>query len=286
MNIEELKQINHRFLNTHHSISENEVKNINNTILVIELTRDELIPKTGDTVLFTSEHGDYYGNALISRTWDNGELEICESPYTPFYCGYDNKTHNINISVSGGAFHNIKKEEFRLLREDTRKFCNWGDCGPCADGAIDFTAKVNVWEVKLNNKYSPYTTEFYNKMHIYKLDEPNANGYRILGHGMAFKNQAEYEIFLKTYRAKEFSAYGENSFIIFYYKEENFYISKEEWEQLENCQIDTRLCNCSIITVKVKYDDKNKKILVYRYSNHFEKNEEIANEPYILNRNN
>lgn len=284
MNIEELKKINQRYLGTHYEIIEKDIKNINHLINLIEFTRDDTTPKVGDIVKYTSEYGDYYGGALISGIWEDSEIEICESPYTPFFTCYDVDAKNIKISVSGGSFHNFNKKMFRYIGKGKRKFCDWGSCGPCADGAIDFYAMVNVWEVKQENKFAPYTTENYNKMYINKLEKPSDFGYMILGEGIAFKNEKDYNAFLKTYRAKEFQGYMENQKVIFYYKEENCYISKEEWEKLKDFEIDTRQINGSIVTVKVKYDNKNKKILVYRYSNRFEPEEEIANKPYILNR--
>lgn len=283
MKIKELEKINQRYLNSYYSISKGELKKVNHLIKWIESTRDNEKPKTGDIVQFTSEHGEYYGNALISKVWEDGDIEICEVPYVPFIGSYDEKTKNIRMSVSGGAFHNFKQDMFKYIGKGKRKFCDWGECGACADGAIDFIATVNVWEVKQQNRYEPYTTEKYNKMYIHK----NINGhesYKILGEGIAFETEEDYTAFLNTYRAKEFLMNEENCAVIFYYKEENFYLSKEEWDKIKKCEIDTRRCNCSIITVKVKYDDKNKKIKVYRYSNRFEPNEEISDKPYILNR--
>ena len=282
--IKELIAINQRYLNDHKVITESDIKNIENLTALIELTRDNTTPKIGDIVKYTTKYGDYYAKALITNVFEDNSFEICEMPYTPFVCCYDNKTNNIKMSVSGGAFHNFGKKMFKYVGKGQRKFCDWGACGPCANGAIDFIATVNIWEIKENNIYSPYTTEKYNKMYIHKLEKPSDFGYMILGDGIAFKNEKDYTAFLKTYNAKEFNGYCENQKIIFYYKEENFYISKKEWENLKNCKIDTRLCNGSIITVKVKYDNKNKKIIVYKYSNYFNPEEEIANKPYILNR--
>lgn len=284
MKKEELIKINQRYLSSHYEITEKDLKNIEQLIAIIESTRDRAMPKTGDIVKFTTEYGDYFENALISRIWENEEIEICECPYTPFFGSYNNEINDITLSTSGGAFHNFNSKTFKYLGTGKRKFCNWGSCGACADGAIDFYANVNVWEVKQKNRFEPYTTEKYNKMYINKLEKPSDFGYIILGDGIAFKNEKDYKAFLKTYKAKEFKGYWQNQSVIFYYKEENHYISKEEWENLDGFQIDTRLCNGSIITVKVKYDNENKKIIVYRYSNMFEPEEEIADKPYILNR--
>ena len=282
MNLKELNKINQRYLNAHYCIDPDEVEKVNKLIHLIEVTRDSNTPKTGDIIKFTSEHGDYYDKAIISSVYSDGDIEICERPYTPFVCNYYDKAQNIGMSVSGGSFHNFNKTMFKYIGKDRRKFCVWGNCGACVDGAIDFIATVNVWEVKQKNRFEPYTTKDYNKMYIYK-NVKNHKPYTILGDGIAFENEQDYQAFLRTYRAKEFKGYSFNQTVIFYYKEDNYYLTKEEWEKLTNCQIDTRRCNGSIIKVKVKYDDKNKKINVYRYSNYFEPQEEISSKPYLLN---
>lgn len=273
MDKEEVKQLNQGY-----SITEKDLKEVEDLINLIETTRSNSSPKVGDIVKFTSEHGDYYESAVISRIEEDGDIEICEHYPTPFVKRCNSKTKNIWISISGGPFCSIKADMFKYIGKDKSKFCYSEICE-----AKCFFATVNVWEVKQKNRYEPYTTEKYNKMYIYKNVE-DFNPYTILGKGIAFTTEREYNIFLKTYRAKEFATDDNNVFVIFYYKEENFYISKNEWDNLQNCEIDTRLYNGSIITVKVQYDDINKKIKVYKYSNSFEPNEEIADKPYILNR--
>ena len=151
LDIEELKQINQIYLTAHHSFAERDIENIKHLIGLIEFTRDSLKPKTGDIVKFTSKNGIYYENAIVSNVWENGEIEICEKPYTPFVMKYNEQTKNICMSVSGGIFHNFEPSMFKHIRKDKRKFCSWGVCGVCADGAIDFFATVNVWEVKQKN---------------------------------------------------------------------------------------------------------------------------------------
>ncbi len=148
MNINELNKINIRYLQEHHKITEKDVTNINKIIEIIENTRDITHPKTGDIVLFTSQHGDYYGNAIISNTFDGDDFEVCECPYTPFFSCYVDSTKDVKISVSGGKFHIFNKSMFKYKGKQQRLFCDWGVCGACANGAIDFYATVNVWEVK------------------------------------------------------------------------------------------------------------------------------------------
>ena len=150
INIEQLKKINQSYLNAHHSIEKEDSENIKHLINLIEFTRDNTSPKIGDTVKFTSQYGKYYENALISNIWENGKIEICEKTYTPFVGKYNEKKTNISLSVSGGMFHILESSMFKYLKKEKREFCDWGICGPCSDGAINFFATVNVWEAKQN----------------------------------------------------------------------------------------------------------------------------------------
>mgnify|MGYP001625469909 FL=1 len=278
MDIENFYKINGLY-HIEHGITKNDIKMAENYIDYIEKTRSDKIPKVGDIVKYTTEYGDYYGRALISANSGANEIQICEQPYVPFICSTNND--DMSLSVSGGAFTHTNKNNLKYLGKEKRQFCDWGSCGACANGAVDFEAEVSVWEYKENNMFGEYSTKYYNKMYIKKKEKP-INGYIIFGDGIAFETEKDYQAFLKTYRAKEFD--NDYNTVIFYYKEENYLISKEEWQELEGYQIDTRKCNASIITVKVKYDEENKRIKVYRYKNSFKSEEEIANKPYILNR--
>ncbi len=278
MDIENFYKINGLY-HIEHGITKNDIKMAENYIDYIEKTRSDKIPKVGDIVKYTTEYGDYYGRALISANSGANEIRICEQPYVPFICNTNN--NDMSLSVSGGAFTHTNKNNLKYLGKEKRQFCDWGSCGACGNGAVKFEAEVSVWEYKENNMFGEYSTKYYNKMYIKKKEKP-INGYIIFGDGIAFETEKDYQAFLKTYRAKEFD--NDYNTVIFYYKEENYLISKEEWQELEGYQIDTRKCNASIITVKVKYDEENKRIKVYRYKNSFKPEEEIANKPYILNR--
>ncbi len=146
MNLQELEQINQRFLNTHYYITPEDVESINKIIKNIEDTRDTEQPKSGDIVIYINKHGKTYNNAIISNNFKDC-FEICEIPYTPFYYGVNPPLFDVNLSVSGGAFNQFNKDMFKLKGKTKNKFCVWGHDGACADGAIDFYASVNVWEV-------------------------------------------------------------------------------------------------------------------------------------------
>ena len=90
-------------------LTQKDVDMANNYVELIERTRSEITPQIGDRLVYVTEHGDYYGNALIdSRSAKEGYLSVCEQPYVPFVWEEDG---NIRLSVSGGAFHSVNQEE-------------------------------------------------------------------------------------------------------------------------------------------------------------------------------
>ena len=112
----------------------------NNYVELIERTRSEITPQIGDRLVYVTEHGDYYGNALIdSRSAKEGYLSVCEQPYVPFVWEEDG---NIRLSVSGGAFHSVNPEELKFLKWTEGVFKDWGHCGACANGSVSFLQEL------------------------------------------------------------------------------------------------------------------------------------------------
>ena len=57
---------------------------------------------------------------------------------------------------SGGYWFSIPEELQGLVKyigKDKKTFCAWGHCGACGDGAFQFQAIVNVWEIFLEDIY-------------------------------------------------------------------------------------------------------------------------------------
>ena len=48
-----------------HWLTQKDVDMANNYVELIERTRSEITPQIGDRLVYVTEHGDYYGNALI-----------------------------------------------------------------------------------------------------------------------------------------------------------------------------------------------------------------------------
>ncbi|WP_301875011.1 DUF4121 family protein, partial [Bacteroides caecimuris] len=82
--IETLKTLNVLY-DHEHWLTQEDVDMANRYVELIEQTRSEITPQTGDRLIYLSRHGDYYGNALIdSMDEKKGLLSICEQPYVPF----------------------------------------------------------------------------------------------------------------------------------------------------------------------------------------------------------
>ena len=91
-----------------HWPTQEDVDMANSYVELIERTRSEITLQIGDRLVYVTEHGDYYGNALIdSRSAKEGYLSVCEQPYVPFVWEEDG---NIGLSVSGGALYLAKQK--------------------------------------------------------------------------------------------------------------------------------------------------------------------------------
>lgn len=280
-NIDDLKKINSRFCHEH-CLDLVDVGMANKYVSLIEGSRSTIAPQVGDRVRYTNEYGEYYGRAHIEKVEDD-EAYICESPYVPFIWKKDN---GIGCQTSGGAWGYIPLGELKYLGKELKTFCDWGNCGPCADGAIEFQAEVSVWEyTSPDNPYAPYTTKDYDRAFIsFVVDEfgnpKDGSNYRYFGDGFAFRTTRDYQAWLRTYRGVEFEGTDKNHKVVFLYREKCYYISKEEWDALDY-PMDTRMCN-GIVLVKVLYDDEGHCIHTYRYTNNGNDNRET--HPYMLAR--
>ena len=82
--IETLKERNVSY-DHEHGLTQEDVDMANDYVELIERTRSEATPQIGDRLVYVTEHGDYYGHALIDdRHEKDGYLSVCEQPYVPF----------------------------------------------------------------------------------------------------------------------------------------------------------------------------------------------------------
>ena len=266
--IESLKSINGSY-NQDHRVTQDDADVANMCVDIIQQSRSDDKIQAGDIVEIIDEYGNYYKNAHIEiYNAETDRWSVCEQPNIPFVYIYDNV--NIKYNTSGGAWSSIPNNLNRIGKR-TKVFNIWGHCDACRNGAFNFKAEVNVWEYKHNNPlYGEYTEKHWRKHYIsYCVDKygnpKDESGYRYFGDGIAFVTKADYNAWLKTYRAVEFDGGYPNQKIVFCYKEHSHIITKTDWNILD-LPMDTRLCN-GINLCKVKYDDENHCIDAYRFSN-------------------
>ena len=266
---ESLAAINARFLGEHR-IHVSDIELANRWVKIIEESRSLDRPVIGDIVRLTTKYGDYYQRAHIDAIDGEGNASVCEQPYVPFirelpvgFC----------VSTSGGTWQHCYTSRMKLVGQEPKRFCDWGNCGACKDGAIEFEAIVNVWEyTDPVPHFGEYTTRDWAKRYVSIRKSEDEYGYRyiITSSGgtadTAFRTEEEYKAWLLTYKAVEFKGHWPNQFVVFLYKTENHLISKDEWDALP-LPTDTRLMNASILTIKYRYDDEAHIIHEYRFDN-------------------
>ena len=214
-----------------HWLTQKDVDMANSYVELIERTRSEITPQIGDRLVYVTEHGDYYGNALIdSRSAKEGYLSVCEQPYVPFVWEEDG---NIRLSVSGGAFHSVNPEELKFLKWTEGIFKEWGHCGACANGSVSFLAKVPLWfYAEPNPRYGDFTTETYRKFYLHKREE-SENGNLYQGFDIAFRDEAEFRQFLKDYEGTVFKGNWDNQIVVWCFRREYVFLPSAEWEKVD-----------------------------------------------------
>ena len=141
--IRTLEQFNPRYCNDH-SVSQSDVDKAHKLIAQIE-TRltDKPIPQDGDIIICIKQNGETRterGHIEAASWCDKGELTVCVEPYVPFiFLGR-------GCNTSGGYWFAVKPAELEYVGRRQKKFCTWGNCGACTNGAFDFLAEVNVWK--------------------------------------------------------------------------------------------------------------------------------------------
>lgn len=248
---ETLALINQRFCNDH-VIMDSDVKMANAYVELIESSRSQKRPKIGDRIRYTNEYGEYFPKGHIDRVEGN-ETYICESPYVPFV--WKNRGNNgIQCSTSGGAWCYIPLSDLTYVGAEFKSFCDWGSCGACKDGAIEFDAAVSVWEYKKEPlKGINHTTETHNRMFVNYYEDMDT-GYKFHGKGIAWRTELEFQAWLRTVRA-EISNWGKDKIIVWYWKEKQFHVSPTEYEKINGIE-DTMTCN-GCRKCKRIYDENN-----------------------------
>lgn len=252
--IETLSEINQRFIGTHCFLRDSYVEMANELVAVIENSRTENKPQPGDIVVYTNEYGEYFSNAHI-ETVNEDSVYICEMANT--YVSVDNE--KVYCNSSGGTWKHIDIKDLTYTGNQKEKlFWLFGSCGACADGGIDFYAKVNVWECNLNKE--PFSTKTHEKYYFsYTEKEYCGYHYFLSKQGMssnAWNTEEELQAWLRTNRAVV------NNNTVWTYNTIEHHLSPVEFDKLD-AQEDIFLMNGSKRRCKRVYDDKNYTIHLY-----------------------
>ena len=248
-----------------HGLTQKDVDMANSYVELIERTRSEITPQIGDRLVYVTEDGDYYGNALIDNLHyvKNGHLFICERPYVPFVW---NENGNIRLSVSGGAFHTVNPNDLKFLKWTDGAFKDWGHCGACGNGAVTFTAKVPLWfYAEPDPKYGDFTTETYRKFYLTK-DTSGSSRNLYQSFDIAFRDEAGFRQFLKDYTGTVFKGNWENQIVVWCFRHENVFLPFAEWEKIE-APVEERRLNFHPEKVKIVKDMEQHITYLYRIKN-------------------
>lgn len=144
-----------------HGITESDYSKAESLIELIANNHTSVkTPQVGDLVeggYWDGHHPYKYG--LIEKVFDDGTVYICYEPMTPFV--YFNDMLELRLSVSGGPFGKHRMEELILVSDDDeRRFCDWGHCGPTANGAFNFMAPVRRWKIPYTRQSNTYVNHW------------------------------------------------------------------------------------------------------------------------------
>lgn len=264
--LETLKEINSRFCSSHYLVGA-DVDKANMYVDLIEKSRSENEPRIGDIIQYTNDWGEYYESAHIEKIYDDGKVNICENPYVPFI-NPNQDNNGIYCSTSGGAWCDIPMDKLTYIGKREKRFCDWGNCGACADGAVEFEAEVSVWEyTSSENKFiskitgKPYTTKDFRRMHIYYNPNKKDSNYKFFGEYRAWVTDLEIQAWLRTFRAEAFD-FCDNHMVVWYWKEEKHSVSPKEFESLDLPE-DTLMNNGRVLRCKRKYDEETHTVHTY-----------------------
>ena len=133
-----------------YGITQDDVIMVNELRIVIESTRSKKKPIQGDRIICQGPKREYkFGH--LEKPYTERYSSICTKPCIPFVFIHKEPDGSIMpwFNCSGGYWLNeTNLGNYRFINEPHEKvFCAFGHCGPCAGGAINFTARVNSWSI-------------------------------------------------------------------------------------------------------------------------------------------
>ena len=259
--LEQLSKWNQGFEIEHGKCNEFDLQKVNNYIELIEESRNNSHPMIGDIVQYTNKYGEYFSHAIVEWTED-GQVGLCESGNPSIHKSNDN-WWGFGLSISGGAFPKVLLRNMKLVGKKDTRFWDFGHCGACGNGGIDFYATVNVWECNVNEQ--KYSTKDRDKYYVHYCEKNHPSGYHFFASkgatsSNAWKTLSEMQDWLRTKRADIEQGYCRN-IIVWTYRENQIHVSPTEYEKIEAeedimCMNGRRRC-------KRIYDDENGIINTY-----------------------
>jgi len=144
--------LNYRHIQKY-GISQVDLESINWSIYILENSRSRELPIKGD-IIQLSAPGDgkiRYMNGHLDRPIETEYASICTQGSAPFVFI---RGDDFSFSKSGGYWtREQEREMYEYIGREHKVFCQWGECGMCADGAIYFHASVNVWRLLREDIY-------------------------------------------------------------------------------------------------------------------------------------
>lgn len=159
MTLNKLKKLN-RYVGEFYGVpNETDVQIANDCIKRYARRKRQLA--AGDLIEFTNPYGDFSPRALVEKV-DGDDVHVCE--HGSGWCC----SSKYYLSVSGGAFYTITRNQLEYVGRTKVYLKEWGHCGACRDGAIYFPVTVNLWRNKHDFKY---TTKDYDRNIITHLSK-------------------------------------------------------------------------------------------------------------------
>lgn len=250
--IDELTKINQVFCGSHGPLTDSDLDMANSYVRLIESTRSKE-PKAGDIIRYTDKYGTYYSKAHIEKVEDD-IVNICAEPYISFI---HEENDGISCATSGGLWSNLPVEKLKYQGAGPKVFQDWGHCGACAHGTIQFEADVSIWEY--DEHETSYTTKTHNHIFIWKnrnedKDYLYASGTRV------WRNKLELQAWLITVHGEVFQN-CDDMIEVWYWRQKEASVSPKEYEAL-NLPEDTFWCN-GLRRCKRLYDEKNTTVITY-----------------------
>lgn len=255
--IETLLPLNGTY-NDKHTLTQEDVDEVNAMVKIIESTRSKTTPKSGDRLIYTDKYGEYTDHALIAK--DNVEESyICIQPYVPFVFPMHN---GISCDVSGGPFTSVPAKELKYLGTTVNRFKIIGHCGLCANGTVQFDAEVSQWEyTDPEPLYGEFSTISWRKLYLYRSREENPE-FLYKGDILSLKDKEALQEYLEEYNGTVFPGNFPDQIVIWCFYEEIQEISRQTWEEID-APVTTRIISGESKKVKIRKDIQNHKVTIY-----------------------